>query len=194
MQAGQREFMEKGFQDASLRQIAQAAGVTTGAICGYYADKAALFEALVEPAATDFRALFESVQAQFAALSARQQIESMRGYTTGALQTMLDYVYEHFDAFRLIIGRSAGTVYAGYIDTMVAVEVRATRAFVSVMEAEGYEVPQISDNLMHILSNAYFSAIFETVEHQMAKAEADAYVGQLAKFFWAGWLALLPLR
>lgn len=35
--AARQEFLEKGFRSASLRNIARAAGVTTGALYGYYA-------------------------------------------------------------------------------------------------------------------------------------------------------------
>lgn len=33
--AAKAEFMEKGFREASLRNIAKSAGVTTGALYGY---------------------------------------------------------------------------------------------------------------------------------------------------------------
>ena len=37
--AAKAEFMEKGFQAASLRNIVKTAGVTTGAFYGYYDSK-----------------------------------------------------------------------------------------------------------------------------------------------------------
>ena len=45
--AALQEFLEKGFQSASLRNIVKMAGVTTGAFYGYYKSKEELFEALV---------------------------------------------------------------------------------------------------------------------------------------------------
>ena len=45
LKVGKREFLEKGFKDASLRKIVAEAGFTKGAFYGYYPDKAALFEA-----------------------------------------------------------------------------------------------------------------------------------------------------
>lgn len=45
--AALQEFLEKGFQAASLRNIVKMAGVTTGAFYGYYKSKEELFEALV---------------------------------------------------------------------------------------------------------------------------------------------------
>lgn len=191
LDAGRREFLEKGFQDASVRQIAARAGVTTGAMYGYYADKAALFEALVEPAASTFRDRFASVQSAFAALPPQAQIDSMFHYSSGALQALLDFVYANQDAFRLLVSHAAGTAYAHYFDTLVDIEAESTRAYMEVLRREGHSVAPLSDNLVHILASAYFSAIFQTVAHDMDKAEADAYVHQLTSFFQAGWRTLL---
>ena len=43
------EFMEKGFANASLRQIVKNAGLTTGAFYKYFPTKEDLFASLVEP-------------------------------------------------------------------------------------------------------------------------------------------------
>ena len=48
------EFLDKGFQGASLRQIVKNAGVTTGAFYGYFSSKEALFASIVEPHAGCF--------------------------------------------------------------------------------------------------------------------------------------------
>lgn len=47
LEVGKKEFLEKGFKDASLNKIVAEAGFTKGAFYGYYPDKAALFEDLV---------------------------------------------------------------------------------------------------------------------------------------------------
>ena len=41
--AAKKEFLEKGFRSASLRNIVKSAGVTTGALYGYYSSKEELF-------------------------------------------------------------------------------------------------------------------------------------------------------
>ena len=43
LEIGKKEFLEKGFKDASLNQIVAEAGFTKGAFYGYYPDKTALF-------------------------------------------------------------------------------------------------------------------------------------------------------
>ena len=47
LEVGKKEFLEKGFKDASLNKIVAEAGFMKGAFYGYYPDKAALFEDLV---------------------------------------------------------------------------------------------------------------------------------------------------
>jgi AcrR family transcriptional regulator len=191
LQAGKDEFLENGFRGASLRTIAKRAGVTTGAIFGYYPDKKALFDALVAECADTFRNRFVSAQHEFEKLPAERQMSDMHTYTSKALQGMFDYVYENFGIFKLIICRSAGTDYEGYIDSLVEIEIESGARYADRMRAAGYPIRNFPPNLTHILANAYFSAVFETITHDMPKAEADAYVANLAEFFHAGWMKLL---
>lgn len=48
LESARREFMEKGYMKASLRNICKNAGVTTGALYFFFQDKEALFAELVE--------------------------------------------------------------------------------------------------------------------------------------------------
>ncbi|MGL5434987.1 MAG: TetR/AcrR family transcriptional regulator [Lachnospiraceae bacterium] len=191
MDAGKQEFLEKGYKGANLRSIAAKAGVTTGAIYGYFADKQELFRCLVEPVASDFYGLFEQALHGFGELPAQEQVDSMHTYSDHQLGRFFDYIYEHFDIFRLIKCCSSGTEYEHYIDKMVEVETACTRLFITILENRGFTPALLSDNLIHILANAYFSAIFEVVEHNMEKQEAQAYIGHITTFFSAGWDVLL---
>ena len=60
-----REFLEKGYSDASLREIAKAADTSTGSIYTRFKDKAGLFCAIVEPAVTGFKERFLDAQDSF---------------------------------------------------------------------------------------------------------------------------------
>ena len=60
LQSAQREFLDKGYEKASLRSIAQNAGVTTGALYVRFPNKSALFAALVEPLSAHLLGLFRT--------------------------------------------------------------------------------------------------------------------------------------
>ena len=50
-----QEFLNSGYLGASLRKIAKAAHVTTGAMYGYYKNKEALFNDIVEEVSEEFK-------------------------------------------------------------------------------------------------------------------------------------------
>lgn len=64
--AAKREFLKKGFRAASLRNIVKTAGVTTGALYGYFSSKEALFASIVEPHAAAVMGKFMTAQTEFA--------------------------------------------------------------------------------------------------------------------------------
>ena len=79
LEVGKKEFLEKGFKDASLNKIVAEAGFTKGAFYGYYPDKAALFEDLVGEAAKGLLEQFKAAQsAHFDLVSKEKTKDSLK--------------------------------------------------------------------------------------------------------------------
>ena len=109
--AAMQEFLDKGFQGASLRQIVKNAGVTTGAFYGYFSSKEALFNALVEPHAAALMGTFMEAQITFAELPEEQQPEHMGVESGTYLDWMVDYICQHREPVKLLLTRAEGTSY-----------------------------------------------------------------------------------
>ena len=77
LETGRKEFLALGYRDASLRHIAASLGVTTGAIYRYYADKEALFDALVAQPAQELADRYRAVQQTFAQQSVEEQVRNL---------------------------------------------------------------------------------------------------------------------
>lgn len=193
LEAGKREFLEKGFQGASMRSIAASLGVTTGAIYGYYTDKEAMFDALVAEPARELVERYREIQRKFAARPLEEQVSDLPEVPDVEAAWMLDHIYDHFDAFKLIACASAGTDYEHYLDTLAEIEDNSGRALVDRMRAAGYPVPEIDDELIHIMSTALFNGMFETVRHDMPREKAAKYMDSLRDFYSAGWFKLLGI-
>ncbi len=194
LDAGKEEFLVKGFKNASLRSIAQKAGVTTGAIYGYYPDKAALFGALVSGPANHLKEWYASVQRKFEEFPAEYKEKQMHEYTSNALEEFINYIYLNFDAFKLVVCHSAGTEYAYYIDSLLEIEIEHTQRFIDAMRSLGHNIPVVDDDMNHILSGAFYYGIFETVAHDMPRERALEYIRILNKFYSAGWNTILGLE
>lgn len=161
LRCARQEFLEKGFALASLRDIAKAAGTSTGSIYTRFTDKAGLFRALVEPAAGELKRRFLEIQESFHRFDGQTQQEEMGRYTAHAQEGLFDYIYEHLPEFELLLRRAAGTEYAHYIDELVEIEVSYTYKYMEVIGCESVRSGQVTEDLIHIVTTAYFNGMFE---------------------------------
>ena len=126
LEAGRQEFLAKGFQGASMRSIAAAAGVTTGALYRYYTDKEALFDALVREPADALENAYREQHRVFAEKSLQNQLADLPEISDGSAAWMMDLIYDHFDAFKLIACCAVGTRYEHYLDILIDIETART--------------------------------------------------------------------
>ena len=174
--AAKTEFLEKGYKDASLRNIVKSVGMTTGAFYGYYKSKEELFEAIVGEHYEYIRNRFIKAQQEFAELPAARQPEVMSDISGIC---MYDILY------------SEGTKFAGLIDEMVEIEVEGTHAYQEVLRKLGRPSPHIDPSLEHILITGMFHTFFELIIHEMPLKDAENYVREMRAFYTAGWMKIM---
>ena len=191
--AGKAEFLDKGFKSASLRNIVKIAGVTTGAFYGYFSCKEALFAALVEEHAKAIMNIFMSAQEDFVKLPKEVQAQHMGVESRSSLNEIVDYIYKHFDEFKLLVCKSEGTSYENFVHNMVEIEVEQTLEFIEVLKSQGKNVPDMEKPVCHMIVSGMFTGIFELIKHDMKKENAVKYVSQLQDFYIAGWSKILGL-
>lgn len=66
-----------------------------------------------------FKAMFRRVQEDFHQLSEEEQRADMGQYTARHQEEMLDYIYDHFDVFRLLLDGAHGTRFSCFLDELV---------------------------------------------------------------------------
>ena len=93
-EAAMAEFLDKGFQGASLRQIVKNAGVTTGAFYGYFSGEEALFASSRGAARGCFDRGGSCMEAQtsFSELPEQEQPEHMGLESSQCVRWMVDYM------------------------------------------------------------------------------------------------------
>ena len=181
------EFMEKGYQKASLREIVKKAGVTTGAFYGYFKNKEKLFDELVAVPYNEMLNMYNKTLREFFAKPPEEQCNNMIDFTFVAMRDMKNYMYENFDAFKLILCCSEGTKYKDLVHTMAEMDVQATHDFAKTMDNVGNEIKMVNPILEHILTSGMFTGFFELIVHDVPKEDAEEYIKQLLEFYSAGW-------
>ena len=191
LEAAREEFLAKGFQSASLRNIVKTAGVTTGAFYGYYKSKEELFDALVGGQYEYVINRYKEAHESFARLPIEEQPAQLGKRSEGCMNDILLHAFEHKEEYRLLLQCSDGTRYSRMIDDMVEIEVEATHKFYRVLEKLGSPAPKIDRRLEHILATGLLNAYFEMIIHDMPLEDAKLYFQELCDFYTAGWVKIM---
>ena len=186
LECAKKEFLEKGYKDASLRTIAQEAGTSTSSIYTRFGDKEGLFSAIVAPVVTEMRNMFLEIQENFHHLDGDIQRTEMGQYTSRQQMELLDYIYDHFDEFRLLLSGAEGTQFACFLDELVDIEVDYTYKYMEVIDCESVKSGLVTEDFIHIIVTAYFNGMFEVARHNMSKADAVKYVKLLNRYHMQG--------
>ncbi len=194
LEAAREEFLSKGYEKASTNVICKKAGVTWGALKNRYAGKDGLFCALVRPVAEEFKKNLIEVNQSFHEQSHSEQ-EQNALQDVGNNNPFLEYIYEHFDIFQLLLACAGGSSYENYMHELVEILEQSTIRF---MEETGHKAVinghEANERTIHILISSYLFGLFEPVMHKMEKAEAAIYIGELKYFFDVGWADILKLK
>ena len=194
LETAKKEFLERGFQGTSMRRIAALAGVTTGALYGYFDSKEKIFDSLVEDSYNAVMNAYKDAHVEFAALPYDTQVSGMGDITAKCVEWCLEYIYDHLDEFRLILMCSEGTRYTNMADEMMKIEEESTEEFISLMRKNGMEIPEIDPLLEHMVTSGYFTSFFEVVRHSVPREDARIYIHNLQAFYKAGWERLFGMR
>lgn len=190
VEAAKREFLDKGYVEASLRTIAAEADTSTNSIYVRFGDKEGLFSAIVEPVLNEMTERFIRIQEKFHLMTPEEQAERMPKYADGGTSELIDYMYEHLEEFRLLLDASYGTRFHNFVDELVRIEVEYTYKF---MEAVGYSDKfgdAVTQKLLHIVTTSRFESIFEIIRHGMSREEATEYIELLSRYHRCGFIEI----
>lgn len=187
LKSAEKEFLKYGFHNANLRRISADSGVSTNSIYTRFGDKSGLFNAIVKPAADGLMQIYlESI----GEASECGDALAARGMGDDGTELVLKYIYDNFDAFRLIFCKSAGTEYEHYFDSLAETEENYYRKFVREF---GKDEHAVSDFFIHVVCRTGWQYIYEVVSHNIPYDEAKDFMKSIRDYCFAGWGRVLGL-
>jgi AcrR family transcriptional regulator len=113
------EFLEKGFEKASIRKIVKSANTTIGNFYNYFDSKEQIFSALVDDVYHGFLSMISTHNdSGFSIDIANLENDALRS----ALLDLLGQIMPHVnDRFLLLVAKSQGTKYSGVKTELIAV-------------------------------------------------------------------------
>ena len=114
LESAKAEFRKMGFEKSSLKEIAEKAGVTTGAIYKRYNGKEDLFCAVVESCINRMQEVFEQKKRVDYSLYSDQQLKQCWKMDSDYMMWWFNILFEYKDEFVLLLTCSAGTKYENF--------------------------------------------------------------------------------
>ena len=84
--------------------------------------------------------------------------------------------------------------YEKMIDSLIDIDVKYTFRFMQCTGRGALTDDQTGALMVHMLSNAFYSGLFETIRHDLSRQEAIVYALRLRRFFRMGWADLLGME
>ncbi len=190
MAAAKEEFMEKGYEKASMRGIADRCGLTAAGIYRHCRDKEDLFCQLVAPAEDKMKQWAKGHMLRY-----EEPVKKGRKVTwqDSNIDMMRDLVYPDMDAYHLLVAKSKGSRYENFLHDLSEESQNRFLAYLGELKKAGVKTPEITPGQLHLLLTAYITALFEPVVHRYPYEEAVDALATLEKFFLPGWKQLMGM-
>ena len=185
------EFLRYGYAGASLRKIAAAAGLTTGALYRHYADKEALYRALVEPVYHEILDSLREETDHYEGLLDSEGLNVMWEDSGRTVESLFRYVYDHLDAVRLLVSASKQTACGDFRERLIRTDVELTARYIRAARKRGYKPRKLSKKELYIIVLGQYSGFFEIVLGTDELKEALKHVRTYSAFCTGGWKKLL---
>ena len=116
--AAKEEFLEHGFQKASLHKIAANANVTTGALYTRYKNKNALFTALINPLFQSFQPYVKTITEKYYKAQNNKSVEDFLEAMKYESRIYFDIIFAYKIEATLLIYKSTGSEISENIQKM----------------------------------------------------------------------------
>ena len=205
LQCAMKEFSEKGYMKASIRNICKEAGVTTGALYFFFKDKEDLFGNLVAETllglnkiidghfmeeATATKALADSdSEISIAALAEAQGFDD----DMAIAREVIRYLFKHKDVIGLLLTKAQGSCYENLPDIMVdKVETHYTQMYIAM---KGYkskkELTKEDKFIIHWMSHDQIDIFIHIATHCKNAAEGEKQMKNMMAYMIGGWYGVI---
>ncbi len=187
------EFLEKGYEAASIRSIGARAGMTSAGLYRHYADKESMFNALVEPLVEDIKKWTRRhTERKYDLLDDTIEKDAIFGETF--IDLIREVILPKRDEFKLLMTCSKGTGYENFVHDYAMVSQKEFLKAIKYMKKKGCPVADIDEDELHMLLSAYLTACFEPIIHDCEETKIEKYLITVRDFFMPGWMRIMGLN
>lgn len=187
MAAAKEEFIEYGFEKASMRRVGERCGLTAAGLYRHCRDKEDLFDQLVAPAIERLKSWMDTHLTKY--LTTVRDEGNLK-WQDSWIDMMREVVYPHVDDYHLLLTCSSGTKYESFLHDLTQAAQERMLQYLPILRDKGLTIREISPAALHLLLSAYVTALFEPVIHRYSLEESMKCLETIEAFFLPGWKTL----
>lgn len=185
------EFSEKGYMQASLRNICKNAGVTTGALYFFFEDKEDLFASLVE---APLQELLGIVRKHYIEEEQLWDLPSSANLADtsddlNAARDIIHCLYQYRDAFLMLLTKSQGSRFEICVEQLVEFSEKHYRVLADRI-SEQMGVSRLDDYMIHWMSHMQADMFAHMITHEKSEKNALERIELLVNFLVQGWFSM----
>lgn len=187
LRAARKEFILRGFKDASMRTIAKDANVGLSNIYNYFKNKDEIFLEIVSPARDD---LFAFVKDKHTEKYIDFNFMSTRAYQEETVDVYIQLLIKYKEEIRLLLFYSQGSTMENFRETLTEYLTDVSNNHKAIVKNHYPQVQEVSSFFTHTLCAFMVSIVGEIVTHDMEKHKIREFFKEYFRFQIAGWREL----
>ena len=187
IEAAKQEFLEKGYNKASLRNICAKAGVTTGALYFFFNNKEDLFDSIINPPLEELkRMIMEHYKED------REFMVNLSSLDLGDIdhsdiaEMVVKCIYKNYDSFVLLLSGSKEDALEQIIDEFVELIEKSTVLMVKDSGFYTYDA-----FMTHWMAHTTVDSIAHVVMHEKDEKIALDRIQSILNYLVIGWVKLV---
>jgi AcrR family transcriptional regulator len=175
------EFIDKGFEGASIKEIASKADTSPRAIYTRFANKEDLFCRVVGNVVDEFNSRFRADKDEY---FSGKTTESPADYYT----RYLEYAYEHKEEFVLLLTKASGTRYEHFCKDLADTDMDRLKAVISAGNINVNNNINIDIVYLFIgqITYSFYDNLFVPLLKGYSLSEAKEYITTMVEFYMKG--------
>lgn len=187
LESARREFMEKGYMQASLRSICKNAGVTTGALYFFFKEKEDLFASLVEgPLNMLYDTMNNHYQEELLRAEKGMLVSEDFSEDLNTAKQIIHYLFKYHDEFLLIITKSQGSRFEKSLERFVDITEKQYRLLADKITAMTNKAG-MDDYMLHWMAHMHIDIFVHMLTHEKSEEAAIKHVESITKYLVMGW-------
>ena len=185
IEAATAEFLEFGFQGASLRRIAQRANLSTGALYTRYESKDALFCSIVEDILSEISGEFEPLRQGYMDAQKSNRVEDVLEAIRQEERVYQQILFKYYDQCVLFFCQSDGSSLQAKLEQFMTYKAKETVAFLEIISKK-----EVNADAVELLLSQQFYCYRAILQKRLKKEKIIACLKLVEDFQEAGWKEL----